>query len=159
MVYALWAVLIPIIDQITKAMVIEKLPVYDSVEIIPGLLNLTHVRNPGAAFGILAYQRPLFIGIAAVLVVAGIVFRRRIETEPFIVRMGLGLGIGGAVGNLIDRLRTGYVTDFFDVPWIPVFNVADTAIVTGVILLLWATFFHKDATDAVPEGGESPSEG
>lgn len=157
--FALWAILIPIIDQVTKALVINQLPVYDSIAIIPGVLSLTHVRNPGAAFGILAYQRPLFVAIAVILIVASVIFRRRIEHEPFIVRIGLGLGLGGAIGNLVDRLRTGYVTDFLDMPFIPIFNVADTAIVIGVTLLLWASFFHKEAPNILPKGGESPSEG
>ena len=139
--FALLAVLVPIVDQVTKAIVIRYLPEYESVTIIPGLLAWTHVRNPGAAFGLLPFQRSLFIAVAALLVVAAVVFRRRIFAEPPLVQAALGLGLGGAVGNMIDRLRTGFVTDFIDVPLIPVFNVADTAIVCGVALLLWASVF------------------
>lgn len=157
--FLLWAVLIACVDQLTKLLVTLYLPLHDSVEIIPGLLALTHVQNPGAAFGILAYQRTLFIVVALVLIVMSIMFRRRIEQEPPLVRAGLCLGLGGAIGNLIDRLRTGYVTDFLDVPLIPVFNVADTAIVIGVILLLWASFFPRQAKSPVPEGSEDVSEG
>lgn len=161
--FALWAVLIPIIDQVSKALVVRNLPIHETIALIPGLLQLTHVRNPGAAFGILPYQRSLFVVIAGLLLVASFLYRRRIKDETFLVQLGLGLGLGGAIGNLIDRLRTGYVTDFFEVPAVPIFgifNVADAAIVIGVAILLWSTLFRKDATaPPVAEGGDGAGEG
>lgn len=135
------ALLVPLIDQITKALVALYVPEYQTITVISGLLAWTHVRNPGAAFGLLPFQRPLFIAVSSVLIVAAVIFRKRILAEPRVVQVGLGLGLGGAIGNLIDRLRTGYVTDFIDVPLIPIFNVADMAIVFGVGILLWASFF------------------
>lgn len=145
------AVLVPIIDQITKAVITHYVPEYHSVTIIPGLLAWTHVRNPGAAFGLLPFQRPLFIAVASLLVVAAAIFRKRILSEPPLVQIALGLGLGGAVGNLMDRLRTGYVTDFIEVPFIPIFNIADMAIVFGVGILLWTSFFMEAEPAAAPE--------
>lgn len=152
------AVIIPIIDQAIKAIVIATLPVYESVTVIPGLLSWIHVRNPGAAFGLLPFHRPLFITVAIGILIAGIIFRKRIGAEPVLVQVGLGLGLGGAIGNLIDRLLTGYVTDFIAVPLIPIFNIADMAIVIGVALVLWASFFLKDSEKAVPEEGANADE-
>lgn len=152
--YIAWALLVVILDQVTKALVVTHLPLYEPVTVVPGLITLIHVQNPGAAFGLLPFKRPLFIAVAAALVAAAAVFRRRILQEGWLVQAGIGLGLGGAVGNMVDRVRTGMVTDFIQVPLIPVFNVADTAIVVGVALLMWGTLFaHGRAADGAPAQG------
>lgn len=156
--FSFWAILVPIVDQVTKALIVAYLPLYERISLIPGLLSLRHVRNPGAAFGLLPFRGPLFVAVALLLVILAVIFRDKIKKESLLVQTGLGLGLGGAVGNMIDRVRTGYVTDFIEVPIIPIFNVADTAIVLGVALVLWVSFFpgrKEEGESASSEGVES----
>ncbi len=123
-----------LLDQLTKALVLSSLPLGESVTLIPRLLWLTHVRNTGASFSILAGQNTLLLLVA--LVVLGLLlywhdtFNTRIERGCF------ALIIAGLLGNLVDRIRFGGVTDFLDLGWWPVFNVADSALVVGVLLLV-----------------------
>lgn len=132
-------------DQITKVAVQRALALHDSKEVIPDLLALTHVRNTGAAFGILnaaefPYKAAVMIGVAAVALIAIAIYAARLPNEERVARIGLALILGGAVGNLIDRARTGYVVDFVDVYWrghhFWAFNVADAAISIGAIVIL-----------------------
>ena len=141
---ALAAVVI-VLDQATKALVRIRLPLHDSVEIVPGLLNLTHVRNTGAAFGFLnAVDIPmkpaLMTAIALAALVAIGLFAVRTGTDEPLTRIGLALVCGGATGNLIDRVTAGHVVDFVDVHWMGwhfwTFNVADSAITIGACLLI-----------------------
>lgn len=132
-------------DQATKALVVRYLPEHRSIPLLEGYLNLAHVRNQGAAFGILAeggpgVQRYFFIPISvlASLVILVIILRAR-EDETLKV-IALSLVLSGALGNLLDRWRWGAVVDFIDVHyralhW-PAFNVADASISIGVILLI-----------------------
>ena len=125
-----------LLDQVSKSVVARFIPMYDTVACLGGLLRITHVRNAGAAFGVFQGRQPLFI--AAALVAAGIVVVSypRVSTSNWAARFGLSLGLGGAMGNLVDRLRLGGVVDFLEVgPW-PVFNLADSAIVVGVALIV-----------------------
>lgn len=133
------------IDQLTKEMVRRNLPLYDSREIIPGLLDLTHVQNTGAAFGLLnttdfPYKPAVMIGIAAIALVAIAAYATQLGFHERIARFGLSLILGGAFGNLIDRAIAGHVVDFVDVYWgdahFWAFNVADAAITIGAILVL-----------------------
>ncbi|WP_165847749.1 signal peptidase II [Ammonifex thiophilus] len=123
------------VDQITKFWALAYLS--QPVVVIPGLLALRCVRNPGAAFGFLAYQTPLLILIAAIASLALLLGYKRLLLAPSVVRWGLGLFLGGTLGNLVDRVRFGYVVDFIDLRFWPVFNLADVAIVTGMGLILW----------------------
>ena len=136
------------LDQATKALVRAWLPLYESVSIVPQLLDFTHVRNTGAAFGLLnavdiPFKPLLMSGIALAALVAIAVFAVRTSpTEP-LARLGLALVFGGATGNLIDRVTAGYVIDFVDVYWSGwhfwAFNVADAAITVGACLLILDT--------------------
>lgn len=136
------------LDQVTKALVQAWLPLYDSVSIVPQLLDFTHVRNTGAAFGLLnavdiPFKPLLMTAVAlAALVAIGIFAVRTSPTEP-LARLGLALVFGGATGNLIDRVTAGYVIDFVDVYWSGwhfwAFNVADAAITVGACLLILDT--------------------
>jgi len=142
----LWvAAIIVVLDQATKALVRARLPLHDSVTVIPGFFDLTHVRNTGAAFGMLNgvefEYKPLvmtLIALLALLAVASYAFT--LPPDQRIARLGLALILGGAVGNLIDRATIGSVVDFVDVYWRGVhfwaFNVADSAITVGVVLML-----------------------
>lgn len=129
------------VDQLTKAAVRASFSVGESVPVIDGVLWLTHVHNTGAAFGMLAGWGWAFVAVSvAVLAVIGwaaLVAR----PESGVVRLGLALVAGGAAGNLIDRVLAGGVTDFIDVGWWPVFNVADIALDCGVALIVgWLLF-------------------
>ncbi|MDK2925203.1 MAG: signal peptidase [Bacillota bacterium] len=125
--------LVLLLDQITKLAVRRYLLPGESLPVLPGIFHLSYVQNPGAAFGILKYQTGFFIAITALVVAAIIFYAPRVD--PGLLRVALALELGGALGNLIDRLRFGYVVDFLDFRIWPVFNVADMAIVIGVGLL------------------------
>lgn len=124
-------------DQLTKFIVLRFLPPQKSIPVIPDIFHITHVQNPGAAFGMLANRTWFFVLITLVVVIAVIFYYRHLAKEQGLMRWGLALMVGGALGNLTDRLRTGLVTDFLDFRFWPVFNLADTAIVIGVILVCW----------------------
>jgi signal peptidase II len=130
-----WIVLL---DQISKTIVMRALYPYEAVHCLGGMVRITHVRNPGAAFGILQNQVWLFA--TATFLVASLVltFYRRVPRSDWCMKLGLALGLGGSLGNLVDRLRFGSVIDFIEIEPFPVFNLADCAIVAGVILLLFA---------------------
>ena len=140
-----WATIgIVVADQVTKAMVSAALGLYDSTTVIPGLLDLVHVRNEGVAFGLLnSTDLPYKTAITTILAVtalAGIaLYARHLRDREWVARLGLACILGGAVGNLIDRVRQGYVLDFVDVYWKAwhfwAFNVADAAITIGAILV------------------------
>jgi signal peptidase II len=126
-----------LIDQVTKHLVETRIPLYGEWAPFPalaGLFRFTHVANNGAVFG-LFQGSGWFFGILAVIVATAIVyFNFTLPGGQWLIRVALGLQLAGALGNMIDRLRIGHVTDFIDIgPWY-IFNVADMAIVSGVIL-------------------------
>lgn len=131
----LGAGIIVAIDQLTKALIRHFFLPGQSWPIWPGVFHLSYVQNPGAAFGLLKNQTGLFVAVTAVVVVAILLYAGRLQPHMMLLRWALTLVLGGAIGNLIDRLRYGYVVDFLDFRIWPVFNVADMAIVTGVGLL------------------------
>jgi signal peptidase II len=137
--------LVVILDQATKMMVRAELDLYDSITVIPGLVSLTRVHNTGAAFGLLnAMEFPgktLVLTLIAVSALAALaMYASILGPEQRLSRLGLAFIIGGAAGNLIDRIAAGYVLDFVDVYsngwhfW--AFNVADAAITVGVTLMI-----------------------
>lgn len=150
-VIPLVAVVVVTLDQLTKAWVLGFLPENTAWAPIPSLarfFTIVHVTNTGAAFGIFKDRSFLFVLIAIVVSIAIIAYSRYLPHGRFWVRFSLGLQLGGAVGNLIDRVRFGHVTDFInvgidDLRW-PAFNIADSAIVVGVILLALIVFTEKD---------------
>lgn len=139
------AVTVVALDQLTKAIVRSRFELYDSVSVIPGFFNLTRIHNTGAAFGMLnAAELPMktaILGtIAAVALIGLALYAASLPAEQRVTRFGLSLIIGGAAGNLIDRIAAGYVVDFVDVfvgSWhFWAFNVADAAITIGVSLMI-----------------------
>jgi len=133
-----WAVLLGalFLDQISKWLVVTRLKEIGTFPVIEGIFHLQYLENRGAAFGLLQDQMAFFV-IVTVVVTGGILFF--LFTEPnssTFLQMALSLIAGGALGNLVDRIRFGYVIDFFDFQIWPVFNVADTAIVLGQIMLI-----------------------
>jgi signal peptidase II len=133
------------LDQVTKFLVTRELPLLDTITVIPGLLNLTHVRNSGVAFGFLnsadfAFKPALMAGFALAALVGVGFYAAQLPHHHRWARVGLALIIGGAAGNLVDRARQGYVVDFVDAYWrgwhFWAFNVADAAISIGVAVLI-----------------------
>lgn len=134
------------IDQLTKAVITEKLFMYGTHKVIDGFFNLVYVMNPGAAFGFLSrtpelFRYSFFIGITVLAMLLIIYYLVKSENEKAIITLSLALIFGGAVGNLIDRIRFGAVVDFLDFyignwHW-PAFNAADSAITVGAALMLW----------------------
>jgi signal peptidase II len=114
-----------------------------SVPVLGDYIRLTYVENRGAAFGLLQDQTTFFILVGLVVVGVIVASYRQIEQPGWILNLCLGLQLGGAIGNLIDRIRFGYVVDFFDLTVWPVFNVADSAICVGVGLLAWHLLFPR----------------
>ena len=138
-------ILIIAFDQLTKAMVRARLPVHESRHVVPGLLDFTHVRNTGAAFGLLnAADFPFKTVVIAFVATAALVgvglYAASLAHHQLVARVGLALIIGGATGNLLDRLIAGSVVDFVDVYWHSyhfwAFNVADSAITVGVAIMI-----------------------
>jgi signal peptidase II len=127
------------LDQAVKFLIRGWLHPSQSVPVFEGYFHITHVRNTGAAFGLMPGQRTLFI-ITSMLVLAAIgLYWWRARPRSLVLAVSLGLVSGGAIGNLIDRVFEGRVTDFFDFRIFPVFNIADMAIVTGALgLFAWA---------------------
>lgn len=115
-----------------------------SKTIVPDWLSLTYTCNRGAAFGVLANETLLFVLIAIVVIGVIMAYFRFLPANRPWLRLSLGLQLGGALGNLIDRLRQGYVVDFIAVKSFPVFNVADSCIVVGVIILAFHLLVVQD---------------
>jgi signal peptidase II len=144
-VYLLVTAGIVVADQITKRLVAKTIELHDSHEIIPGLASLTHVRNRGAAFGFLSnaelpYQSLLFSLLSLVALLAIAAYAYKLPASQKWTQVALALIMGGAVGNLVDRMFHGFVIDFVDVYWRahhwPAFNVADSCISIGVVMLV-----------------------
>jgi signal peptidase II len=142
------AVLVLIADRMSKLLILHSMHLYNSISVVPGWLRIVHAENPGAAFGVLAEGNPLvrsivLIGIsgAVLIFVASALWSRNGAFRSAATRFGLALILGGAFGNLFDRIFRGTVTDFIEVyhgAWsFPAFNVADSAITVGAILLLF----------------------
>lgn len=134
------AALVLLLDWATKWLVMDRMAEFQQIPVIPGLFSLEFVYNPGAAFGILRHQQWLFILITSAVVVVLAVLAFRKEGKGKLMQAALGLLLGGALGNFVDRLRWGKVVDFFLLYWknwtFPNFNVADMAITFGVGLLI-----------------------
>jgi signal peptidase II len=136
---------VAVLDQVTKHLVRSRLTLGEPVPVIDGLFSLTYVQNTGAAWGILAGLNNWLIVLSAAMLVFLVLFRRQFLTESLIHRWAAGLLIAGIVGNLVDRVRLGYVVDFLDFHWktaarFPAFNIADAAICTGVGLYMLSQF-------------------
>ncbi len=149
---AIIAGLIVIFDQITKAVILNAMPLYHSVPVIPGFFSLTHIHNPGGAFGFLANQSSsirnflfLFISLLAICLIFYF-YKNTPKTHP-LLSTGFAMIFGGAIGNLIDRIRFGKVVDFLDfyignLHW-PAFNVADSAVTVGIFIFIFHLLIKK----------------
>ena len=145
-----------ILDQWTKHLVRTNLPLNRDTALIPWLDKLftfTYIQNTGGSFGILPGASLPFILVAVVVVVIIILYSRQIMRRHWLLRLAVGLQLGGAIGNLIDRLAFGFVTDFINFRWWPVWNIADACLVVGTIFLLIFMIFLD-----TPETHETPAE-
>nr|CBX31389.1 Lipoprotein signal peptidase [uncultured Desulfobacterium sp.] len=141
-----------LLDQATKIIVLKYMPLYHSISIIPGFFNLTHIHNPGGAFGFLAGQSPFVRKLAFIVVsflaLCFILYFYRVTPRKYpMLATALALIFGGAAGNLVDRIRFGKVVDFLDIyirnlHW-PAFNIADSAISIGMCILLFHILLKK----------------
>ena len=132
-----------LVDQVTKQLVVAHLAVGESVDLIPGIFRFTYVQNKGAAFGMLADHRWVFLVISTVAIVAILVYLWKFRPASRFACVGLSLVVGGGIGNMIDRCYLTYVIDFLDFCafpklWMWVFNIADSCVcVGGGMLVLW----------------------
>ena len=141
-----WLAPIVVFDQLTKVIVDRTMPLYQSIPIIDGFFNLTYVRNTGAAFGIFAgahevFRLPFLIGVSIVAIGFITVMLKRLRDDATGLLTALAFILGGAIGNLIDRIVYGEVIDFLDVYWSnyhwPAFNLADSFITVGAAIILF----------------------
>ena len=156
--YTLTAIIVVIsvfLDQLTKYLVRLDIPLYSTIEVFP-FFNLTHLRNSGVAFGMLQdmpqhFRLPFYIAVFAIALTVLAVIIRNTEEKHRSMIVGLSLILSGAIGNSIDRFRLGYVTDFLNFHWFnnpslnwPPFNIADSCITVGAILVIATGLFKKD---------------
>lgn len=148
MIYYLIAFAVVVIDQVTKWLVVNNMYLGEQILLMENLLYITSHRNRGAAFGILQDQMWLFFTIT-IIVVIGIVYYLQTQVKYVGTGIAFGLILGGALGNFIDRLFRGEVVDFIDVKIVgydfPIFNVADSCLVIGVVLLMLFTLKEEKA--------------
>ena len=132
------ALLVITLDQWSKRLVVLKLPLgvpWNPIESLSRYVSFTYITNKGAAFGLFPSLGTFFAVIAIVVVVVILLYYRHLPNKHWPMYVGLGLQLGGALGNLIDRIRLGHVVDFIDFKVWPVFNVADSSVVIGVTIL------------------------
>jgi len=132
-----------LLDQATKFLAVSFLQLNTPVPLIKNFLNLTLVRNRGAAFGLFQDQLLLFV-LISLFAIGLILYNLKNKTNSVIFKLSLSLILGGAVGNLIDRLRFGFVIDFLDLRVWPVFNIADSVITLAALALSWELIFNKN---------------
>jgi signal peptidase II len=141
------------LDQLTKWYIRHTMGLYESIAVLD-FFHITHIRNTGGAFGLFAgaheaWRIPFFLLVSAAAVIALLFFVRRVEPERLLLLGALGGILGGALGNLVDRMVSGEVTDFLDFHWRgyhwPAFNVADSCITVGMIVLLLYSLLAPDA--------------
>jgi signal peptidase II len=149
------ALCVILLDQASKEWVRGAFSLHESVPLIPGFFSLTYIRNTGAAWGMFSGQNVALSLLAFVMLVALVLFRRKLLPPGTLHRAALGLLCGGIVGNLYDRLRLDYVTDYLDFYWrewhFPAFNIADASICIGVGIYILGTLLAKPA----PPGAHS----
>ena len=156
------AAVVVLLDRFSKGLIKAHFSAYDTISVIPGLFNIVHTENPGIAFGMLAnatgpWRDILLIGFSAVVLIAiSVMLLRSLSQRDTILRTALAFILGGACGNLYDRIVNGTVTDFIEVHagqhYFPAFNVADSAITVGACLLLLDMWWAKERkVSHVPE--------
>jgi signal peptidase II len=133
-------------DQVSKWIVLRELapPGSRQVEIVPGVLRLIYVRNTGSAFGLFQGRSEILKVLAVIAILALAAYFARVARGDRLLSAALGLQLGGALGNIVDRFRHGFVIDWIDVPHWPTFNIADSAITVGAVLLVYALLVRDE---------------
>ena len=146
MIWMIIALLIALLDQLTKYRIAKGLSIGESKVLINGVFQFTHIKNTGASWGMFSGARVVFVTLTFLFLIALVIWYMKKRPTDRLLLSALSLITGGAVGNLIDRIISGQVTDFFDFCLIhfPVFNVADIAITVGAILLFIYLIFCSD---------------
>lgn len=136
-----------IVDQLSKYYIRSNMVLGESIPVWEDIFHITYILNPGAAFGLMANQTLFFIVLALVIIGATIYFYPVIRRESRLMKFGIGLLLGGAIGNLIDRVHIGMVVDFFDFRIWPIFNIADVGIVCGAFIIMAVSFLTHDKSE------------
>lgn len=157
MLFWLSALAVFVVDRLTKLLVIADLRVGQSIPVIPDVLHITHVRNPGGAFGFLPRGQLFFTTITLFVFIAVITYHFVRRPDGLLLNVALGLVLGGTAGNLVDRLTVGRVIDWVDFRIFPVFNVADAALVVGLGLI--ALQILRSAGPSRTDGEQSAASG
>jgi signal peptidase II len=153
MLVSVVAVGVVMLDQLTKWIIREHVPLYDSIVVFPSFFQITHLKNTGGAFGIFAgahdaLRLPFFLSVSVIAFVVLLYFVRRVPAQQRLLLLALGGILGGALGNFIDRVVAGEVTDFLYFHWRdyywPAFNFADSFISIGMVVLLGYSFFGQE---------------
>lgn len=146
-----------LLDQLTKLIVSVNMALYESIPLWDGVLHITYIQNRGAAFGMLANQRWVFLIISSITIIVMLVFLSLTKSKNALLLSSVAMILSGGIGNMIDRLALGYVVDMIEFRLInfAVFNVADSFVCVGAALLFLAVLFEKEDTEAVGEGGEA----
>ena len=137
--YLITVIIVLIIDRVTKFWVVSKMELAETIPVINGFFHITYIKNSGAAFGMLANMRWVFISITVLVLIAILYMANKVSKENIFLTVTYAMITGGAVGNLIDRMKTGLVVDFLDFRgiWPYIFNAADSFVIVGVFLLTW----------------------
>lgn len=159
MIYVLTALITLILDQLSKCYVLANFELHHSSSVIGNFLSITYSTNTGGAFSILNKYPIFFILLSTLLMIGAIVYIKRILDLPNLYQFALGLILGGAAGNLIDRFRFGSVIDFIDFSFWPTFNVADIGISVGVSLMVLNLILYKDPENPTQEVATSSTQG
>ncbi|QOR36203.1 signal peptidase II [Clostridium sp. 'deep sea'] len=146
MVYII-AIIVWGLDRLTKFLIVTNFSLRESRSVLGNLISFTYVHNEGAAFSILQGKRIFFILTTIILIAIILYMYYTVLPKTLITTIIIGTVLGGALGNFYDRLRFGYVIDFIDFHFFPIFNVADIAVVCGTLLLAWQLWI-------IPEGGK-----
>ena len=165
----LWiSAIVVILDQVTKLAIKGSFRLHESIKILGEFLQFTYIENPGMAFGIQIGGKYFFTIFASIATLIIVYYLYRTRYDGFATRLALSLILGGAIGNLIDRYAYGQVIDFIDVGYAsarwPVFNIADSGVTVGMIILITILFFErqpveaKDEQPAFQSGQPSPSD-
>ena len=140
------------LDQYTKAQVLNSMMLGESIPIFQDNLHVTFVLNPGAAFGILPYQRWFFVVAALILLIFAVFYYSKLKNINATMKYGGLITVAGAIANMIDRLGNGVVVDFIDIRHgFPVFNIADIAIVVGMFIMIYVIMFQSEKSNGVEE--------
>lgn len=160
----IFALIIVIIDQITKWLVVKNIPyggIWSPWDWLTPIARIVHWSNTGVAFGLLQGMNPVFIGLAVIVSGMIIYYYQKLEPQDWLLKLALTLELGGAIGNMVDRIRYGHVIDFISVGNFPVWNVADACITVGVFILLIGVWVQekRDKVRAAKATAEQPLDG